>query len=402
MKILIVNVNGKNSSTGNIVYSEYKYLINKGHSALVCYGRGPLIEEDGICKFGIDAETIVHAGLARLTGYNGCFSPVSTYRLIEIIKRFKPDVIHVHEIHAYFLNIRPFFEYIYSAGIKVVMTLHCEYDYTGKCGHANECTGFVTGCGNCPDIRNYPKSLFFDHTAEMWAEKKRLFSKINPAVIVPSEWMQERVKKSFLSDMKVKIVHNGINTSIFNIRDSSRLIRQRHNIDSEKKILLGVAPKIMSEHKGGNWMLRLAKELKETVHLIMIGVSERFAAEDNVTLIGRISDGESLSEYYSAADLFLICSKKESFSLTCAEALACGTPVAGFRAGAPEGIFSEPYAVFTEYGNMESLTETVSDRLKEQISPEKIREYAVSNFSNESMCRGYEEVIRSFAVSGDC
>ena len=395
MKILIIDVNCKYSSTGNIVYAEYEYLKNHGHNVMVCYGRGPRINEEGIFKFGIDAETVLHAGLARITGYNGCFSPISTNRLIKVIKQFNPDVIHIHELHAYFVNIKPLMECIISVGIKTVLTLHCEYDYTGKCGYSNECMNFQSGCGNCPHLKDYPKSFFFDHTSEMLYMKRNLFSSINPVLTVPSQWMENRVKLSFMKDFKTYIVHNGLDTNLFTIRNSKDLIRKIHNIDDDKKILLGIAPDIMSDRKGGKWMLEIASQLKDRVHLILIGVESGVRAEDNLTIISKITDRNSLSEYYSAADVYILCSNRETFSMTCAEALSCGTPIVGFKAGAPETVFKEPYAVFTEYGDLYAITKAISVRLDSTINPDVIRKYAVSEFSSERMCRGYQNIFES-------
>ena len=153
-RVLLIDVNCKNSSTGKIVYDLYQNLRADGREAAICYGRGPLVEGDNIFKFGIDTETKIHAGLARLTGYNGCFSPKSTKRLIEYIDQFNPDLIHIHELHAYFVNIKPLIEHIKKKGIPVVWTFHCEYMYTGKCGYAYECSNFQQSCGNCPAVKD--------------------------------------------------------------------------------------------------------------------------------------------------------------------------------------------------------------------------------------------------------
>lgn len=174
-RILLIDVNCKNSSTGKIVYDLYQNLRNDGREAAVCYGRGEKIEEENIFKFGLDWETNIHALCARITGYNGCYSYISTWRLIRFIDEFKPDVIHIHELHAYFVNIRPLLSYIKKKNIKVVWTFHCEYMYTGKCGHAYECTKYQKECGNCPNPKGYPKSLFFDRTREMFQMKKSCY-----------------------------------------------------------------------------------------------------------------------------------------------------------------------------------------------------------------------------------
>jgi glycosyltransferase involved in cell wall biosynthesis len=176
-KILLIDVNCKNSSTGKIVYDLFQYLNAKGRNAEVCYGRGPSIKEKGIYKFGLDFETFFHAAFARITGYNGYFSPLSTIRLIKYIKKFKPDIIHIHELHAYFINIKQLFNFIKKNHIKVITTLHCEYMYTGKCGHAYDCIKYRSCCGKCPALHEYPKSLFFDKTKQMFLMKKNLYMK---------------------------------------------------------------------------------------------------------------------------------------------------------------------------------------------------------------------------------
>ena len=250
MKILQIDVNCKGSSTGKIAYDLYSYAASRGAECAVCYGRGPRIKEKNIYKFGLDWETDLHALLTRLTGRTGCYSFFSTRRLIRFIKRFRPDVIHIHELHAYFVNIKPLLNFIAKAQIPAVWTFHCEFMYTGKCGHADECTRFTSGCGNCPQLGEYPKTLFFDRTAKMFAEKKALFEKLQKLVIVtPSAWLKERVKLSFLKDRDVRVVHNGIDTEIFRPRNADAL-RKEYHIAADEKVVLSVAPDIRFETCG--------------------------------------------------------------------------------------------------------------------------------------------------------
>lgn len=271
-KILLIDVNCKQSSTGKIVYDLYQNLIADGREAAICYGRGPLVEGDNIFKFGIDLETKMHAGLARITGFNGYFSPISTKRLIDYIEDYKPDLIHIHELHAYFVNIRPLLKYIKSKGIPVVWTFHCEYMYTGKCGHAYECNNFQYACGNCPAVNDYPKSLLLDKTKQMLAMKKELLQDWDFTIVTPSAWLADRVRMSFLKDKRIRVIHNGIDTNIFRPTDTSDL-RKELNIPDGYKIVLAVAPDIMSERKGGQWVLKLAERMQnENVVFILVGV----------------------------------------------------------------------------------------------------------------------------------
>lgn len=270
-RVLLIDVNCKFSSTGKIVYNLFKGLKKDGREAAICYGRGDEIHEEGIYKFGLDWETNIHAGLARITGYNGCFSPLSTKRLIAYIEEFQPDVIHIHELHAYFVNIKPLLEYIKKRKIKVVWTFHCEYMYTGKCGHAYSCTNFMHGCGKCPAVHEYPKSLFIDRTKQMFSMKRKAMNGLDVEIVAPSEWLAKRVKMSFLQNVKISIIHNGIDTNIFK-EQNTKSLRNESKIPSENQVVLAVAPDIMSESKGGKWVLKLAESMKDKpITFILIG-----------------------------------------------------------------------------------------------------------------------------------
>lgn len=270
-RILLIDVNCKFSSTGKIVYDLFENLKKNGREAAVCYGRGKVINESGIYKFGLDWETSIHAFCARVTGYNGCFSPISTNRLIKYIDEFNPDIIHIHELHAYFVNIRSLIEHIKKKGIRVVWTFHCEYMYTGKCGHAYECEKFQTECHKCPAIHEYPKSLFMDKTREMYQMKKRVLSDLNMTIITPSQWLADRVATSFLKDRPIKVIHNGIDTTIFHPISAEEL-KEGLGIPQNYKIVLALAPNIMSESKGGQWILKLAETMKDDkVFFVLVG-----------------------------------------------------------------------------------------------------------------------------------
>ncbi len=267
-RVLLIDVNCKNSSTGKIVYDLYKGVRDDGREAAVCYGRGPRIIEKNIYKFGIDMETYLHAGLSRITGYNGRFSYLSTLRLMKFIDDYNPDIIHIHELHAYFVNIKMLINYIKQKAIPVIWTFHCEYMYTGKCGHAYECNGFRDKCGNCPAITEYPKSLFLDKTSQMLKEKKDTLKNLDFSIVTPSRWLNNRVKLSFLKEVDNCVIHNGINTKIFHEVDTS-LLKQELGI-SDKKIILALAPDIMSDNKGGEWIRRLASTMTDGNYLFLL------------------------------------------------------------------------------------------------------------------------------------
>ena len=384
MRVLLIDVNCKNSSTGKIVYDLYTYLNDHGNIATVCYGRGPKLHEKNIYKFGIDIETYLHAFLARITGYNGCFSYYSTKRLINYIEKFKPDMIHIHELHAYFVNIGTLINYIKKKQIPVVWTFHCEYMYTGKCGHAYDCENWKVECDNCPMLSKYPKSIFFDRTKEMFNFKKKLLLDFDFTIITPSEWLAKRVRESFLSNKTIKVIHNGIDTDkVFYIREKKETtyLYDKYGIDKIKKIVISVAPNIMDERKGGTIILEIAKEMKE-FQFILVGTDETKKYSNNVLLIKKINNQNELARLYSIADLFLICSKKENFPTTCIEAMSCGLPVVGIDEGGTKETVPNPYGLFVK-NDINDIKNAIDLQMDKRFNKKDIRDMAVKLYSKD-------------------
>jgi glycosyltransferase involved in cell wall biosynthesis len=394
MKILLIDVNCKYSSTGKIVYDLYNDLNSIGHTAKICYGRGALIAEPNIHKFSSNVETYAHAFLTRITGLTGIYSPFATNNLIKIMDEFQPDIVHIHELHGYFVNIAPVINYLKEKDIKTVWTFHCEFMYTGKCGHAYECEQWKSECDQCPHLNDYPSSLFFDFTKKMFNNKKSLFSDFsNLTIATPSKWLANRTKESFLNDKDIRVVHNGIDTeNIFYPREFQQL-KLKHNLSNEK-IILSVAPNIMDERKGGRLVLEIAKRFQgQNIKFILIGVddiSEKF--DKNIIALGRTSNQIELAEYYSMADIFLICSKRENFPTTCIEALSCGTPVIGFDEGGTKETAPEGYGIFVRYGEIDAISNEIDFIINDQQIIKTKAECALfgkEHYSKETMSRNY-------------
>jgi putative colanic acid biosynthesis glycosyltransferase len=394
MKVLLIDVNCKNSSTGKIVYDLFTQCNADGHEAAVCYGRGPLIDEPNIYRFSSTPEVYFHALMTRLTGLTGYYSFYSTRRLINFIERYKPDVVHIHELHAYFVNILPVMNYLKMNNIKTIWTFHCEFMYTGKCGHAYECEKWKAECGQCPNLKEYPSSLFLDFTRKMINDKRNAFNGFdNLTMVTPSRWLADRVKQSFLSDKRIEVIHNGIDTeNIFYPRTFDHL-KKKHNITNEK-VILAVAPDLMSERKGGRHVLELARRMKnENVKFILIGVenlSEKF--NSNVIALARTENQHELAEYYSMADVFVICSLRENFPTTCIEALACGTPVCGFDEGGTKETAPNNLGQFVKFGDVDALKDVINNILNQEISAEECTDYGGKKYSKQRMYQNYREL----------
>lgn len=392
MKVLLIDVNCKNSSTGRIVYDLYTNLNATGHTAAVCYGKGPRINEPNICKFGLDWETTLHALLTRITGYTGCFSFFSTRRLLQFIQAFQPDVVHIHELHAYFVNIKPLLQYLKRNRIPTVCTLHCEFMYTGKCGYSLECQQWKHQCVACPRVRAYPKSWLFDRTKHMFLEKKALYEGFdNLQITAPSQWLLERAKQSMLADKKAAVIPNGIDTDVFYPRDTAAL-RKELGIAEDEKIILALAPYLMSDRKGGRHVLAIAEKLAgEKIRFVMVGADDpTVPVPENVILNGPVYDIGLLAQYYSLADAFVICSQRENFPTTCLEAQCCGTPVYGYDAGGTKETALVRNDRFVTYGDTAALAQLLEAApRKTEESIRALRCQAENAYSKRQMFKHY-------------
>lgn len=397
MRVLLIDVNCKQGSTGKIAYDLYSHLIANGEEAAVCYGRGPKLKEKNIYKFGLNWETYLHAFLTRITGFTGCYSFFSTKRLIRFVKKFKPDVVHVHELHAYFVNIVQLLDFLKKQDIKVVHTLHCAFSYTGKCGHHLECDGWKTGCGNCPRLKEYVSTLWFDRTKRMFLKKKKAFENFRDLTLVcPSEWLADYAKQSFLGNYDIKVIHNGIDTSVFYPRNAIDL-RKKLGIQDDEKIVLSVAPNLMSKAKGGKCVLDIASNLNnERVKFILVGVANtEIEHGENVLLFKRTADQNELATFYSLADCFVICSEMENFPTTCLEAQCCGTPICGFDVGGVKETAIVFPNYFVDYGDtlaLSTIIKSISRKNKE--SSVQLSKKAMLKYCKEIMIYNYQVLYK--------
>lgn len=398
MKILQVNCVYNNGSTGKIVADIHTELKSKGIESVVCYGRGIKVTEPNVYKTCGELYSKFNNILSRLTGsmYGGCF--FSTNKLISIIKKEKPDVVHLQCINGYFVNVYRLVQWLKENRIKTVLTLHAEFIHTANCGHAFECEKWKTGCGHCPRLRAETKSLFFDGTARSWKKMKRAFDGFEEDLIVTSvsPWLMERAKQSpILSNMRHAVVMNGLDTDIFKCYEASEL-KKELGIKDEKIVFHATAHfNDDPEHiKGGYYVLKLAKMMEnENVRFFVAGVHpDGLEVPKNVTLLGSVKDQNRLAQLYSMADATVLTSKKETFSMVTAESLCCGTPIVGFKAGAPEGIAIPEYSEFVEHGDVDALRASLDKCLSKSYDKQNVSKVAISKYSKSVMVESYSNI----------
>ena len=402
MKILQVNCVYNNGSTGKITYDIHTGLQNSGIDSVVCYGRGKKTDEKNVHK--VCGELYSHANhlISRVTGimYGGCF--FSTNKLISVIKREKPDIVHLHCINGYFVNIYKLLEWLKNNNVLTVMTLHAEFMYTGGCSHATPCNKWIesTGCGDCTEWRKKIDSVLFDRTADMWKRMKKAYDGFGKRLLVVSvsPWLMDRAKMSpMLKDYEHRVVMNGLDTDVFHpySQDSSEEIKKELGIGKEK-VIFHATPRFSDDEdhiKGGYYVLKLAQMMPDVKFVVAGNADDNINAPGNVILLGKITDQTRLAELYSMADMTLLTSRKETFSMVTAETLCCGTPVVGFKAGAPEIIALEDYSEFVEHGNIDMLYSAVKRMLERNTDGTQIAEQA-KVYSKETMTKNYMEIYR--------
>ena len=400
MLVMQINCVYKKGSTGKITYDIHSELLKRGIESVVCYGRGEKINEPHVYKTCGEGYSKTNHLLSEFTGvmYGGCF--FSTNKLIKIIKKEKPDVVHLQCINGYFVNIYRLVSWLKKHDIKTVLTLHAEFMYTANCGHALDCDKWQTGCGHCPRLKQETKSFLIDGTHKSWMKMKKAFDGFNDNLIVTSvsPWLMERAKLSpILNDKKHEVVLNGVNTDVFHFYDTAEL-RSQMGLNGVK-VIFHATPSFddnINNIKGGYHVLKLAeKMLDENVKFVVAGNHpEGLKVPPNVILLGKVSDQELLAKYYSMADVTLLTSKKETFSMVTAESLCCGTPVVGFKAGAPEQISIPEYSSFVDFGDLESLHEEMKKFLAESFLKMDIALTSNCKYAKQTMVQSYIETYK--------
>ncbi|MBP3706138.1 MAG: glycosyltransferase, partial [Clostridia bacterium] len=392
MKILQVNCVYNTGSTGKIVYDVHTELVNAGHESVVCYGRGQKTADKNVYKNCSEWYSKLNNLISRFTGvmYGGCF--FSTNKLIRIIKRENPDIVHLHCINGYFVNIYRLITWLKKNNVKTVLTLHAEFMHTANCGHAFECEKYKTGCGKCPHFKKETKSILFDNTALSFKKMKKAFDGFNNNLVVTSvsPWLMDRAQNSIiLGDKKHTVVMNGLDTSVFYPHGADE-IRKKHNLE-DKKFVLFVTPvfSIDKNHiKGGWYLIELAKRMPEVVFGV-IGAREQYDnLPKNVINIGRVDDQDTLAKYYSAANATILLSQRETFSMVTAESLCCGTSVIGFKAGGPETISIDKFCSFVPYGDIDDIQNKLEQKLNCE-KDERISQKAASKYDKRTMANSY-------------
>ena len=359
MKVFQINT-VLNGSTGKIARGIYEIAKQNGIEGRIAYSRGPVIDNPDFIKFGSKLGVYVHGMLARVFDTVGLHSSFTTKKLIREIENFNPDIIHLHNLHGYYLNYKMLLKYIAAKNIKTIYTLHDCWSFTGHCAYFDMagCEKWKSECRNCPNKKAYPSSLLFDRSRKNHQLKRKLFEEIRDLTIVtPSNWLAGLVKESFLNKFDVEVIHNGIDLNVFKPIESD--FRKTYGLES-KKILLGVA-NVWDKRKGIDDFIELRKNLNSDYAIVLIGLTQKQISclPDGIIGITRTESAQELAEIYTAADVFVNPTYEDNFPTVNLEAIACGTPVITYNTGGSPECIDKTCGIVVPKGNVLDLSEVL-------------------------------------------
>jgi len=362
LKVLQITCTLNSGSVGRIAEDIGRLAIQNEFDSYFGYGSKRNESQLKVIQVGSNFEMYVHAIETRLFDNHGFSSRYATSKFIKKLKEINPDIIHLHNIHGYYINIELLFNYIRERNIQLVWTLHDCWPLTGHCSFFDmaNCEKWKKQCHHCPNTHKYPNSLFFDFSTRNFELKKTLFSNLNNVTIVtPSVWLSKIVKKSFLSNYPVEVINNGIDLSAFKPMDTIA-VEQKYKLKN-KKVILGVAS-IWDKRKGLADFILLSQLISNDKLIILVGLkkSQLKNLPSNIIGIARTENLYELATLYSYASVFVNPTYVDNFPTTNIEALACGTPVITYNTGGSPESVSKATGFIVEKGDINILLERIN------------------------------------------
>lgn len=403
MKIVQIN-HFSYKAAGGIMVNIHQSLLKEGEDSYIVWGRGRRAENKREYYMEDSMGVRWHAFYTRMTDRTGFASRSATKKLVQWLEGINPDIIHLHCVHGYYVNLEVLFNYIRKNHIKVVWTQHDCWSFTGHCAYfdAIGCTKWETGCYECQQLKTYPKA-YVDNSKTNWLTKKKIFSGLDIVIVTPCNWLKRLISQSFLADYPCRVIYNGINTNVFH----HTLSNFKNENGLEKYcLILGVASE-WTERKGLKDFIRLDSMIDHNRYkIVIIGLNKHQIkiVPKTIFAMERTSNVKELVEIYSASDVYLNLTYEDNFPTTNLEAAACGTKVITYKTGgAPEAI-KDGCGYVVEKGDLEAVFELLPQLCGEAKDKLLVDSYKEScYFSCDRMVDEYLSLYKELGgIANEC
>jgi len=408
MKILLINTVLNRGSVGRITGDLYRTIEKSGNEAILGIGREPWDSSYKGMVIGTKGDFYNHVSMNFIFGEAGFGSVAVTKRFLSWIDEQKPDLIHLQNIHGFYIQIELLFEYIKKNNIPVVWTLHDCWPYTGHCAFYSfaACDKWKEGCHDCiHHAKVYPYSLLKDNSINTYSRKRKAFCGVkNMTIVTPSKWLKNELSQSFLREYPVEVIQNGIDLDIFTPDCVPGDENSESGNESQEKIILGVA-NVWELRKGLVYFKKLAKDLPDNYKVHLVGVKKKQIKElkkefgDKMILTEHTNGQKELAKAYREAAVFVNATLEDNFPTTNLEALACGTPVITYETGGSGEAVTSETGMVVRRGDYDRLLNAVLDATKnDMFTKEACRSHAM-NFNRdtryEDYLKLYEKVLQN-------
>lgn len=402
--LLQVNVTANRGSHGRIAEDIGRLAIEKGWRSILAYGRAANPSKNELIRIGRDLCIREHGLESRILDNHGLASRYATLRFLKQVSCIKPDIIHLHNIHGYYVNYDLLFKFLRDSRIPVIWTLHDCWPFTGHCAYFDfvECDKWKSLCQSpCPCKHSYPKSVLIDASQRNYRKKRQIFGALNNLTLVPvSYWLEGLIKQSFLGKYPIKVIHNGIDINLFQPSCDRDLIRSRYGIEGEM-LILGVA-NVWEERKGMRDFLNLRNVLPEQYDIALVGVTPKQMKQLPSGIIGicRTQNQQELAQLYSCADIYLNLTYEDNYPTTNLEAMACGTPVLTYNTGGSPESVTEDTGWVLEPGNIKGVVDVIKklsaeDNVQKRKRSDACRNKAIRAFNKANKFLDYFDIYES-------
>lgn len=387
MKLLQLNVTANWGSTGKIAEGIGMAAMERGWESAIAYGRYANASQSKLIKVGGMADVYAHYALNRFLDAEGLGSRRATRQLVKEIETYGPDVIHLHNIHDHWLNYPILFDYLASIDTPIVWTFHDCWAFTGGCHYFEQppCDKWKVACRECPNKRG-----LIDNSKNQFERRIELFSRLLPRlVIVPvSHWLENYCNESILKDAKIKLIHNGIDTTLFSDRNQSE----------SKPLILGVA-NLWNSRKGLSDFIKLRDYASEDdADIILVGLSNKQISSlpNGINGIERTQSVKELVQLYNRATVLVNPTYADNFPTVNLEALACGTPVITYRTGGSPEAIDDNTGIIVEKGDIQGLADAVNRIITNPsaFSSQSCRNRAVQHFNQDVQFGKYLDLYK--------